>query len=364
MTSTASWAGAASLFSPDNLVVGGIPLAVYGLPALSVPASSSSGLAVLFLLHGRGEDSQIAYITQLATKLVESARDRRAAVSPVSAAANSASAGQPGPKRAKDLLVVTFDQRNHGHRLVDPERNMSWMEAGRRRAKVREDKGMAPHDLDNENHAYDMFAMQNGTARDVSFLIDFLAPSLFRHDERAITDWYCAGISLGGHATWLALAHDPRITLGVPIIGSPSTQQLLSHRAKNLPAPAGPLPLAAPFFPQSLLTAFDKFDPASPSLSLDRWEGKKILVLSGEEDKLVNFVDGKSGEFVERLRHEVPTCHVEAWVQPGTGHLCSVEMMDRACDFVWSQGLNVDSGAASGSGGKPQQPSPTAAGKL
>lgn len=158
MTSTSSWSGTASLSSPDKLVVGGIPLAVYGLPALSVPASSSSGLAVLFLLHGRGEDSQIAYINQLATKLVETARDRRAAVSPVSAASSSS---DRGPKRAKDLLVVTFDQRNHGHRLVDPERNMSWMEAGRRRARVREEKGMAPHDLDNENHAYDMFAMQS-----------------------------------------------------------------------------------------------------------------------------------------------------------------------------------------------------------
>lgn len=46
-----------------------------------------------------------------------------------------------------------------------------------------------------------------GTSRDVSFLIDFLPPSLFRDDERTVTDWYCSGISLGGHATWLALAH-------------------------------------------------------------------------------------------------------------------------------------------------------------
>ena len=157
MTSTSSWAGTAPLSTPDRLTVGGIPLAVYGLPALSVPASSSSGLAVLFLLHGRGEDSQIAYIAQLATKLVESARDKRAQVSPIGAAGTAATTA----KRAKDLLVVTFDQRNHGHRLVDPERNMSWMEAGRKRAKVRQEKGMAAHDLDNENHAYDMFAMQS-----------------------------------------------------------------------------------------------------------------------------------------------------------------------------------------------------------
>lgn len=108
---------------------------------------------------------------------------------------------------------------------------------------------------------------------------------------------------------------DPRITLGVPIIGSPSTHALLAHRAQNLPAPAGPIPLAAPYFPQSLLAAFDRLDPASPSLSLERWRGKRILVLSGEQDQLVNFVHGRSGEFVEKIKG-VEGCHVEAWVQP------------------------------------------------
>ncbi|BGP57165.1 hypothetical protein JCM8202_005397 [Rhodotorula sphaerocarpa] len=340
---TPDWDGTASLAHPQHLVVGGLPLKVYGHPALSVPANAAPGLAVLFLLHGRGEDSNVAYITQLATKLVEHARDHRGQVS-----AGASSAAQSAPARAKDLLVVTFDQRNHGHRIVEADRNASWVEPGRKRAQLREQEG---RQRDNDRHAADMFAMQTGTARDVSFLIDFLAPALFPDDDRVVTDWYCSGVSLGGHATWLALAHDPRITLGVPIIGSPSTHALLAHRAQNLPAPAGPIPLAAPYFPQSLLAAFDRLDPASPSLSLERWRGKRILVLSGEEDQLVNFVHGKSGEFVEKLKG-VEGCHVEAWVQPKAGHACTVEMMDRTCDFVWKHGLNASPAPTPAAGGK------------
>lgn len=44
-----------------------------------------------------------------------------------------------------------------------------------------------------------------GTARDVSFLIDFLPAYLFPNNERTIVEWGVAGKSLGGHSTWIAL---------------------------------------------------------------------------------------------------------------------------------------------------------------
>lgn len=44
-----------------------------------------------------------------------------------------------------------------------------------------------------------------GTAKDVSFLIDFLPAYLFPSGERTISQWMIAGISLGGHSTWIAL---------------------------------------------------------------------------------------------------------------------------------------------------------------
>jgi len=45
-----------------------------------------------------------------------------------------------------------------------------------------------------------------GTAQDVSYLIDFLPSFLYPNDERTIVEWGVAGISLGGHSTWIALA--------------------------------------------------------------------------------------------------------------------------------------------------------------
>lgn len=46
-----------------------------------------------------------------------------------------------------------------------------------------------------------------GTARDVSLLIDFLPSILYPDDgSHPIVEWAVAGISLGGHATWISLA--------------------------------------------------------------------------------------------------------------------------------------------------------------
>lgn len=171
-----------------------------------------------------------------------------------------------------------------------------------------------------------------GTARDVSFLVDFLPAVLFPQDDRVVTNWAVAGVSLGGHSTWLSLAHgesspscclrttsslaahaEPRLTLGIPIIGSPSTLALLSHRAQHLPPPLGPLPITAPHFPSTLLSLIAREDPVN--VSAERWSGKKILVLSGGEDTLVNYVEGASEAFVERLKGE--GVDVSVWVQDG-----------------------------------------------
>jgi hypothetical protein len=44
-----------------------------------------------------------------------------------------------------------------------------------------------------------------GTARDVSFLIDFLPSFLYPTGRMPIVEWGVAGKSLGGHAAWIAL---------------------------------------------------------------------------------------------------------------------------------------------------------------
>ena len=47
----------------------------------------------------------------------------------------------------------------------------------------------------------------DGTARDVSFLIDFIPAYLYPSAERTISTWGVAGISLGGHSTWISLSN-------------------------------------------------------------------------------------------------------------------------------------------------------------
>ena len=50
------------------------------------------------------------------------------------------------------------------------------------------------------------FLITAGTARDVSFLIDFLPAYLYPSNEKCISGWGVAGISLGGHSTWISLS--------------------------------------------------------------------------------------------------------------------------------------------------------------
>jgi len=85
-----------------------------------------------------------------------------------------------------------------------------------------------------------LFAIQTGTARDVSFLIDFLPAYLYPQAERKVVDWGIIGISLGGHSAWIVLNEEPRVTLGIPIIGCPDYLGLMEARAKEVGVPFGP----------------------------------------------------------------------------------------------------------------------------
>lgn len=114
-----------------TLHVGGIQTQIYGLQHLS---KSSEGIAVLFFLHGRFGSSADSSMIKWAESFVSNAATERE------------KAGGQG----KQLVVVTFDQRNHGGRTVDSEKNKGWRE-GNSQAEG----------LDNEAHAVDMLAIQS-----------------------------------------------------------------------------------------------------------------------------------------------------------------------------------------------------------
>jgi len=280
----------------QTVPVGGLTVHVYSHSDVD-PATP---VTILFLLHGRlGRAEGIEWVVH---STLQSVQERR----------TEASQG------AQDLLIVTFDQRNHGSRLVSELANEAWGK-----------------NAFNERHAIDMYAIYSGTSRDVSYLIDFLPAYLFPSGERRIAQWLVGGISLGGHASWLTLRTEPRVKLGIPIIGCPDFLTMMGERAVKNGLAAGP-----PYFPDSLVALVQRDDPASAPYASQGAEnpflGKKVLVLSGADDKLVPWT--ASAEFVQEL--ELGEGGVKkVVVAPGVGHECTPEMVKEMAQFVWEEAL-------------------------
>ncbi|KAF8601524.1 alpha/beta-hydrolase [Ceratobasidium sp. AG-I] len=294
--------------SITNRNIGGIAVQVIGLEEL-VRRNSQLPVGVLFVLHGRYGNAKEKYLYRIANSVLTEA------------------ASHAPEEQDRDLLVVLVDQRNHGDRVVDGKRNEGWNDSGNIKAAA---NGQAdPQSLDNISHLHDMYALYAGTVADVSFLISHLEPLLFPNDERTIDKWMLAGISLGGHGAWHIGAHDPRVSLLVPIIGSPSYLTLLGHRAAGLG-----IPFAPPYLPNSLKRELERAQP-----KIDDFRDKDVLVLSGAEDTLVPYDEGGSKAFVDRLK-EAGVCRtLDVWVQPGAEHECTEEMIKRTTEFIWAKGL-------------------------
>ncbi|KAF9000747.1 hypothetical protein BDQ17DRAFT_666041 [Cyathus striatus] len=244
----------------ETHVIGGVPVHVYSSGSYS---DSSKPLAVLFFLHGRnGSAEKIDPIARQIISLVYGRDDIQ-----------------------RDLLIVTLDQRNHGQRIVEPKANNGWSKRA---------------ENNNDRHAVDMYSIQAGTARDVSSTIDFLPSYLFPRGEREVSDWGVAGISLGGHASWIVLSQDHRVKTGIPIIGCPDYMKLMRQRAQRKH-----IPFTGPYFPPNLVKLIERWDPASTLYKTmedgNPFLGKKILVLSGGSDELVPWEASKHLLRISRL---------------------------------------------------------------
>ena len=186
-------------------------------------------------------------------------------------------------------------------------------------------------------------------------------------------DHLVLGVSLGGHAGWQCIIWDPRITTAIIVIGCPDYVRLMSDRARlsKLPAwtsshPPGSSFLGSTEFPQGLVEAVKKYDPAgiflgeimardddvydrNPTVSEQKmllplmkrcFQGKRILNLAGGADKLVPY---KCGEpFLQWLKRATSSngwfCDggliLEDIVFDGVGHEMSPEMVPEAHRFV------------------------------
>ncbi|KAH7882421.1 hypothetical protein F5I97DRAFT_1939454 [Phlebopus sp. FC_14] len=269
-----------------QLVVGGIIVDVYSHSDGKDPACPVNAL---FLLHGRTSAKEDVETTARAIL--------------------DLTYGPQGADRKRDL-----DHRNHGSRLVDTHRNGGW----------HKDPAQT-----NAQHAIDMYAIQTGTAHDVTSLIDHIPSFLYPSGERNIIEWGMAGISLGGHSTWIALSREPRIQLAIPIIGCPDYTKLLQSRAQSFGVPFAP-----PYYPPQLKAYVDTHDPAKLSFRemgpSNPFLGKKILALFGAKDELVPWA--ASSDFIEGL--EVGDGVKRIVFDENAGHECSAMMSKEAGLFV------------------------------
>lgn len=108
--------------SRKTFPVAGINTIVFGLDELP---SDASEVACLWLLHPRLATHE--RMTPIAAAVVSDWNKR-------------IQEGRAGTGKVKGLIAVSFDQRNHGARLIDPECNESWKK-------------------ENPRHAQDMFSV-------------------------------------------------------------------------------------------------------------------------------------------------------------------------------------------------------------
>ncbi|EPQ32063.1 uncharacterized protein PFL1_00261 [Pseudozyma flocculosa PF-1] len=298
--------------------IAGLPVNVFGIDELTPAPSRASApqppqVCVVIHLHGRGgsADNEEKIARQLHDRIQ---RDKDAFQ-------------QQHPDAAayqRDHLVVTFDARNHGHRMTNQLGQQAWKQG-------------------NQNHALDLYGMIVGGARDTSFIVDLLAPYLFQHDERTVAEWVVTGKSLGGHSTWHVLANEPRIRIGVPFIGMPDYNRLLNSRTKTSFVTNGP-----PYVPGSLKSLINQIDPSvvdheSFDPARNPFWGKKICVLSGAEDRLVLW--DWNEKFLKELvvgepsgpRGEMDGLKIHRY--SGVGHEVTESMVEEAGEWIWRWGV-------------------------
>jgi pimeloyl-ACP methyl ester carboxylesterase len=190
--------------------------------------------------------------------------------------------------------VLLFDQRNHGPRLVNEVHNQG--------------KKTNPH------HPLDMYAIQYGTAKDVQFLIDTIP--LFLPIKR----WGVFGFSLGGHATFLSLAHEARLVCGVSVVGCGDYCSLMKSRGIELSSEM-----------LHLLKATD------PIHRMEEMAQKHTSAIYGGKDTLVPYTANTA--FEQQLGAKVSTTSgsFTSFVDPEAGHEFTPLMKKKLADFLHSK---------------------------
>lgn len=124
------------------------------------------------------------------------------------------------------LICVTFDNRNHGMRNIDKERNAAWSSG-------------------NATHAMDMVSLIDGMVEDIKLVMDYLPAHLnleyhlsdeakANHDTKIRFQNILSGYSMGGHTIIrFANKYPEDVKILNPVIACPDMSSLLINRLMN-----------------------------------------------------------------------------------------------------------------------------------
>ncbi|KAL2879554.1 hypothetical protein SGCOL_005164 [Colletotrichum sp. CLE4] len=345
--------------SKTTIHMSGLLCDVYGLEELVARKLKPSAVSCLWLHHPRLRAKED--MGDIASRVISQWEE-------------ISSSSASGSTRA--LIAVAFDQQNHGTRTASAAARDSWREG-------------------NKTHALDMWGMVSGMVADTKGLLDvaegYVKMELGqRRDGKAAAEeegWeidqhLVLGVSLGGHSAWQTMSREERVEAGVVIIGCPDYMALLSDRARLSRLATfsaqdnGASFLGSRDFPRDLVASCLRHDPKgilfgtsaiserAASLTQDEQErlrgvldglrlhGKKFLICSGGEDKLVPYA--MSAPFVEFLTAATGTWYADAGVEvenkvyEGVGHAFSEGMVEDSVRFLVGAVAGKDAGAGAG----------------
>lgn len=221
--------------------------------------------------------------------------------------------------------------------------------------------------------------------------MDYLAGYVFPDEKHKISQNLILGVSLGGHAAWSCLLHEPRISAAVIMIGTPDYLNVMVDRARlskldswTKSTPPGSEIIGSEAFPTSFVEIVKQYDPASLFLSYVEsasgplredtlpeptekekqdlkpvltkcLAGKRILNLSGGMDKLVPYYRGEA--FLTWLKNAVASSGwfgdggviFEDIIDESAGHEVTPKMATEAIRFVSETLASVDVNGRRGS---------------
>lgn len=187
-----------AIIAKKTLAIGGIEVYVHYATNRSNPfdlhVKDAQKLKIMYLLHGRGSSSE--RIEEITHSILKNVYTHDAA----------------GSELEIPVIIATFDQRNHGKRVVDEMRNQGWA------------KG-------NETHAIDMISFIEGGIQDVKLVRDYLPLYIPEISKFNSVSHIVSGISMGGHISIrAAVRFGNAFEAAAPIIGCFDLTSLLLNR--------------------------------------------------------------------------------------------------------------------------------------